>query len=236
VKVFLSHSFRAEDRHLVATIDSLLGAQDVLVATGRRLGGAAITPEILRRIETTDALVALLTRRERIGEEEAGRWTTHNWVRDEINYARGRAKPAIALVEAGVELDGAYDEHERITFDRDNPLDALLELAETIHVWREGLGVQRQVQIKPDDIGEELRNRENELTCKYRLVSPDGVPGDWRTTKPMLQPGGTILFVDGVLGDDHYIEVEVAGPDGRAQWWSPATAQLINVELRERRA
>jgi hypothetical protein len=79
VKVFLSHSFRPEDRHLVAKIDSLLGAQDVLVATGRRLGGAAITPEILRRIETTDALVALLTRRERIGEEEAGRWTTHNW-------------------------------------------------------------------------------------------------------------------------------------------------------------
>jgi hypothetical protein len=55
VKVFLSHSFRPEDRHLVAKIDSLLGAQDVLVATGRRLGGAAITPEILRRIETTDA-------------------------------------------------------------------------------------------------------------------------------------------------------------------------------------
>ncbi len=236
MKVFLSHSFRDEDRHLVAKIDSLLVAQDVLVVTGRRLGGEALTPEIMRRIDTTDALVALLTRRDRIGEEGLGRWTTHNWVRDELNYARGRNEPTIGLVEAGVELDGAYAERERIPLDRENPLDALLDLAQTIHIWKEERGVQRQVQIKPDEIGEELRNREHELTCKYRSVSPDGVPGDWRTTKPMLRPGGTILFVDGVLGDDHYIEVEVAGPDGRAQWWSPATAQLINVELRQRRA
>jgi hypothetical protein len=183
----------------------------------------------MRMIDASDALVALMTKRDELA---GGRWTTHSWVRDELNHARGKEIPAIGMVEQGVEVDGAYADRERITLDPESPLDALLDLAATIHLWKERRGFQRQVQIKPDEIGEELRNRSDELTCKYRVVSPTGDPGDWHTTKPILRPGGTILFVDGVLGDDHYIEVEVAGLDGRAQWWSHATAQLINVELR----
>jgi hypothetical protein len=65
VKVFLSHSFSSEDRELVQAVERLLNSQDMVVTTGRRLAGGQLHPEIRNRIDNSDGLVALKTRRER---------------------------------------------------------------------------------------------------------------------------------------------------------------------------
>jgi hypothetical protein len=227
-----SYSFRDEDRDLVAPVDALLSAQDVSVLRGTRLGGRPLTPEVMRRIDSTDALIALMTRRDELEAPGSGRWITHPWVRDELNHARDGSKHTIAVVEEGVELDGAYGENERISLDRENPLDALLALSETIALRRDEIGVRRRIHIRPDEIGQILRTTPG-IVCRYRFVSPEGERTEWKEAEPVPQPSGAILYVSGVRGDDHFIEVEIARGDSM-EWWSPATAQLITVDLKPR--
>jgi hypothetical protein len=86
-----------------------------LPITITRLGGEALTPAVMQRIEECDALVTLLTRRD---QKTTGKWTTHDWVRDELNHARSKSMRAVAFVENEVEAGGAYAEHERIPLDR----------------------------------------------------------------------------------------------------------------------
>lgn len=230
MKVFLSYSFRDEDRDLVGRVDSLLSTHDIAVLKGNRLGGGPLTPEVMRRIESADALIALMTKREALGGPGEGRWITHPWVRDELNHARANTKHTIAVLEREVELDGAYGENEYIALDPSNPLDALLALSETIAIWKEQIGVTRRIHIRPDEIGQILRTTPG-LTCRYRFVSPDGDRTDWKVTEPVPQPNGALLYVSGLRGDDYFIEVEVTRGDSM-EWWSPATAQLISVDLR----
>jgi hypothetical protein len=120
----------------------------------------------------------------------------------ELGHARSESKLAISLVENGVEVEGAYAEHERIPLDRSNPLDALLALSDAIRIWKEELGLSRRIQIMPPEIGQMLRTTP-ELVCRYRFVSPEGARSAWRHAEPVPQPTGAILFVSGLRGDDH---------------------------------
>ncbi|HEY5990157.1 MAG TPA: hypothetical protein VIV12_27790, partial [Streptosporangiaceae bacterium] len=128
MKVFLSYHFRG-DGDLAQAVERLLSSHDALPAKGRRLGGEQLTAEVRRLIENCDGLIALMTRREPLGDGD--RWVTHPWVRDEYGHARATDKPAIALVEDGVEVEGAYAGHEWIPLDRESPLEAFLALSET---------------------------------------------------------------------------------------------------------
>jgi hypothetical protein len=229
MKVFVSYSFRTEDGSLAKGIERLLSSLNVLVGKGNRLAGGQLTDEVRRRIDECDGLVALMTRRERLGDASADRWQTHPWVRDEYGHARAQRKPAIALVEEGVETDGAYASYERIPFDRANPLEAFLSLSETLRQWNDEAGVQRVVQIRPDELGRLFRARGG-VTCRYRFVSR-GMRGPWVEADPVLQPSGTLLYLRGVQDDETLVEVEIL-QDQSPRWWSPATSQFISVEMR----
>jgi hypothetical protein len=229
MKIFLSYSFRNDDSDLAEGIDRLLSSHNVLVAKGARLAGGLLTDEVRRRIESSDALVALMTRRDRLGED-AGRWQTHPWVRDEYGHARAQGKRAIALAEVGVESDGAYAGYERIRLDRANPLEAFLALSETLRRWKEEIGFQRVAQIRPDELGRLVRTNPR-LTCRYRYIS-GGIRHPWIEAEPVLQPSGTLLYLGGIRDDDILVEVEIL-QDQRPRWWSLATSQFISVEMRQ---
>jgi hypothetical protein len=227
VKAFLAYRFGDEDRELVGNVETLLNSHDVAVITGTRLGGKALTPAIKERIESADALVALMTRRAQIGV--SGQWSTHPWVLKELAHARTVKKRTIALVEEDVRLPTSLARLERIALDRTSPADAVLALSETIRLWKEELGNPRRLLIKPDTVGQQLLA--SGLLCRYRFVSPEGKRGTWRFSDPILQPGATVLYVDGVRGDEYHIEVQVMDNRRKVTWASMATPQLISVEL-----
>jgi hypothetical protein len=103
----------------------------------------------MERIEASDGCVAVMTRRERLGELGAERWATHPWVRDEINHARGHDVRSVALVQEGVSDAGAYGERERIPFLREAPLEAFLALLETLRLWRQEMGSTEWLGCRP---------------------------------------------------------------------------------------
>lgn len=227
--VFLAYAFRDPDRELAATVERLLASHNVRAVTGEALGGESINPEVQARIQKADGLIALLTRREQLA---SGGWTTHDWVRDEIGYARGLNPPkdAIALLEEGVSLGGAWAQNEYIPLVRASLADALLRLSETIGEWKRRAGRTLKVQILPDDLAAALAGADG-LTCRYRFVE-GGTPHPWQQSELIPETGGAFLYLRGVQ-DDFLVQIEIQRPD-RSSWFSVATSQYLPVSLRPR--
>jgi hypothetical protein len=223
-RLFLSFSFNEQDRALAAQIDRLLASHDLQVVTGARLGGAALTPAIQQKIEQCDGLVALLTRRDQLVD---GSWTTSDWLRDELNYARARGKQAIALLEEGVNVGGAYGENERIPFQRESLLDACLTLSETVSLWKRQAGRQRKVQILPTTLAQQAALAKGDVQCECRFLI-EGETTAWSKVTPILEQGGTYLYINGVQ-DEAMIQLSIK--IGQAEWLSGATNQWLAVEL-----
>lgn len=225
MKIFLGFSFRDEDKEIVELVDQLIASHLVEVKTGERLGGDQLTPAVQRRIEESDALVGVLTRRDR---RQDGKWTTHQWVLDEVGWARAKNRKVIALIEQGVDHGGMFQSHEHISMDKDGPLKALLDLSDTIGVWRRELGRTVKVQIMPDAIARKVGDGGDGLQCRHRLWL-GGAYSPWQDLTPQPEAGGTFVFVNGVQ-DEHLIQVQVQ--QTTKLWQSVATSQWIQVTLK----
>jgi len=225
MKIFLGFSFRNEDKDIVEQAGQLITSHLVDVETGERLAGEQLTPAVQQRIMNSDALVAILTRRD---SKQDGKWTTHQWVLDEMGYARANNKKAIALVEEGVDIGGMYQSHELIPLIRVNPMHALMRLSDTIGEWRKGFGRTVKVQILPDAVAKRLGSSDNGIKCRHRLWLR-GVYSDWKDLTPVPEAGGTFVFVNGVQ-EDHLIQVQIQ--QARKKWESVATSQWIQVTVK----
>lgn len=225
MKVFLGYGFRDPDRELAEWCERLFASQFAHMKTGERLGGEVLSQAVKELIDECDALVALLTRRD---AKQDGKFTTHDWVRDELGYARAKGKPAIAVVENGVDVGGMYQPNEMIPLDRANPLQAFLALAETIGLWKSNLGRTVKVQILPAPLARRVGFAENEVRCSHKLWAR-GKDGPWKSVKPIAEVGGTFVWIEGVKDDD-LIQLRIEGI-GRQPLQSPATSQWMQVEL-----
>lgn len=225
--IFLAYAYRESDHELAAQVERLLASHNVRAVSGKAVGGEAITDEVKARIEKSDGLVALLTRRDALA---GGGWTTHPWVKDEIVHARAHDKPAIALLETDVQHGGAYGENEYIPLDRANLAEALLRLSETLGEWKRKAGRTIKVQILPDDLAAQLSGA-NGLVCRYRFVE-GGTLHEWKTADLIPETGGAFLYLRGVQ-DDHLVQVEIERPQQNS-WFSVATSQHLPINLRAR--
>jgi hypothetical protein len=225
MKIFLGFAFREVDQDLAGWCDQLFASQFAHTVTGERLGGEALTPAVQARIDQCDVMVGLLTRRD---QKADGKYTTHDWVRDEITYARHRNKPAIAVVEGNVDIGGMYQENEMIPLDRANPLAAFLRLAETVGTWRREFGRTVKVQILPPPLARKVGASETGISCSHRLWSR-GKKGPWTEVTPVPEGGGTFVWIDGVKDDD-LIQLKIEGV-GRQPWQSVATSQWMQIQL-----
>jgi hypothetical protein len=224
MKIFLAFAFRDQDRDLVGYLDQLLASQYVQPVTGEGLGGEQLNPAVQQRIDKSDALLGLLTRRE---ATLAGGFTTHQWVLDEIGYARAHHKPAIALVEEGVDLGGMYQPHEYILFDRATLVPALLRASETIGLWKRESGRTVKVQILPPSLAKRIGSGANGVRCTHRLWLQGTYTG-WAEVTPVPEGGGTFLYVEGVQ-EEHLIQIRIE--DNGKVWQSRATSQWMQVAL-----
>jgi hypothetical protein len=226
--VFLGFAFREMDRDLVDYIERLLESHGLKATTGKALGGEALNEAVQARIKNADAFVGLLTRRDQIAN---GGWTTHDWIKDELRYARGQGQSAIALVETDVAIGGMEQPQEHIQLDRAAPLEAFLRLSETLAEWKRKAGRTLRVRLQPDDIAELVTAEANGVTCQYRFVDDRGQPTAYMNGRVSEEAGGIVLYVDGV-GDQHHIQVKIEAAN--RVWRSPVEPQLMQITLKPR--
>lgn len=227
MNIFMAFSYREEDKALASYVERLFASQLVKPITGERLGGEQLTQEVQKRIAGSDALVALLTHRDQL---QAGGWTTHQWVIDELAWARTNGKRAIAIVEDGVNLGGMFQPHECIPLCRANPLEAFLRLAETISGWKQEKGRMVKVQIIPETIADKLSD--DNVTCEWRFWKQGNFTA-WQKVTPVPELGGTFVYLDGVQ-DEHLVQIKA--DDAGKSWQSPATSQWMLVQLKAKGA
>jgi hypothetical protein len=225
MKIFLAFAFRPDDKELVGWIDRLLASHGVQSKTGEGLGGEQLNPAVQERIDQCDALIGLATRRD---AKQAGGFTTHQWVLDEIGYARNKGKKAILVVEDGVDIGGMYQPHEYIPLVRAEPLGTMLALSDTIGVWKHERGRTVKVQILPPTVANALGAGGNGIQCSYRLWLK-GTYSGWTTTTAVPEGGGAFVWIEGVQ-EDHLIQLQIA--DQGKLWLSPATSQWMQVSLK----
>jgi hypothetical protein len=227
--VFLSYSFRNEDRLLVSSIEDLLESHDLRAVTGEVLEGRALSDAVKIKIGQADALVALMSPRQ-AKPGIAGRFRTSDWVRDEITHARAIEKPAIALVEKSVDVEGMNAERERIPYEASDLLPTFLKLSQTIAAWKLSSGHLATVRILPDSLRRVLKREEPYLRCEYRLTrSSNGeVLLPWQQARVQVRQGGAFALLPGVRSDSQ-IELRIQFPNER--WESPATPQWLHVEV-----
>jgi hypothetical protein len=225
-RVFLAFSFRPEDRELVSGIEHLLESHNLRTVTGESVGGEALTPAVEARIDASHALIALLTPRER---KEDGRYTTHDWVRDELNYARAHHKPTIALLHTDVDLAGMYAEHERVDYDPNSPLSAFIKLSQTIGTWKRAAGRQDKIRVLPEEFGHQLTDGRRDRAGSYRLIR-SGRPGPWERAVIIREVGGAFAYLSGV-DDDSLIQLRIQF-SGHT-WISEAAAHTMHVTLKQ---
>ncbi len=225
MKIFLGYGFRDPDRELAEWCERLFASQFAHMKTGERLGGQVLSDAVRALIDDCDALVALLTRRD---AKLDGTFTTHQWVLDELGYARAQRKQAIAVVENGVDVAGMYQPHEMIPLDRANPLQAFLALAETIGLWKSNLGRPVKVQIMPPELARRLGFAADQIRCSHKLWAR-GKDGPWKPVKPIAEVGGTFVWIEGVKEDD-LIQLRIEGI-GNQPMQSPATSQWMQVQI-----
>jgi hypothetical protein len=212
---------------VVNRIGRLIASHGLVPVTGESLGGDALTPAVQRLIADSDALIALFTREKQVGR--GNRWLPTQWVQSEITAARTRGKPAIALVEPGVDVTGLFAEHEHIALDLRHPLDALLQLSETIRIWREETGRYLLVRLLPDAAAVAAQNGNSQ--CKVRLVPPQGPAGNWQPADLRVRPGGVFLGVPGVK-ENVSLDVQILNGNGLPIWKSGEFPQWMHVEMR----
>src|SRR3954452_919520 len=225
--VFLSYHYDELNTAIARRIEDLLESHNLRATTGDVLGGGVLTNEIKRQIDEADALIALFTRSQQLAN---GSWTTHEYVKNEVQHARAAEKPAIAFVEQGVDITGLYKENEFIPYTPTDALPAFLKLSRTIWSWKNRAGRIIKLQLLPEVVATDIwKSRGGGIEWQYRLSSGLRDTG-WQKAYPRKEPYGLFLFVQ-VPDDTMSIEVRVVA--GGKSWVSDATQFLMPVPLVE---
>ena len=228
MKIFLSFAF-SHGQALTRAAERLLASHDVEIITGRRLGGETVDEAVKAKILEADALVSLLTRRDKI---RSGGWTTSQAVLEELDFAHnlktmGREKRAIALIEDGVKY-ASMGNHEYISYLAEKPLEAILALSETVAKWRQEIGQEVKVQIMPANLAEKLMADE-QVTCSHRLVDRD-LFTPWRDIVAIPEEEGTFIYLRGVRAGQ---KIQLRVTEKSRTWLSPAKLPWAMIQLKE---
>ena len=226
-KVFLSISFRDEDRQINSKVEQLIVSHNLTPVTGKRAGGQPLRARIFQQIEKSDALVAVMSRREPINGGPA--YTTSPWVMDELNHGRDQKINTISLVEEGVQIGGAYTDHERIHFKRETFADTLLALSTTLGLWKYEAGRTVKMLITSPELLSNPRFFTNQMRIEYRYLVEAEMTG-WQPINMIREAGSAVVYLPGVQ-DDHLIQLAVR--DGPNQWESDFVHQSIAIELKQ---
>jgi hypothetical protein len=225
MKIFLSFSFSA-GQELTRAVERLLASHDIVPITGRQLGGEQVDTAVEEKIIKADALISLVTKKATVGP---GEQPTSQPVLQEYYFARTKKMRAIAVIEDGLKFEDMSNK-EKIKYEVDKPLEAILRISETIAEWRRDMGQELKVQILPATLAEKFENNEP-LTCSHRLVEND-MWSPWKEVQAIPEEEGTFVYLRGVrMG--HRIQLRVMEQQQKVTWQSRAKLPWAMLQLKE---
>jgi hypothetical protein len=118
--IFLSFSYRPEDKELVEGFKMLLETSGFMIITGEKNPMGSLSRNILQKIQQAEKCIVVMTCRDK---KENGKFTTSSWLLEEKGAAIALGKPCLMLVEDGIddkEIGGLQGDDQRLHFSRNN--------------------------------------------------------------------------------------------------------------------
>ncbi len=221
-RIFLSYHFDDEIKPLARNLERLIRSHDLEVVDGQRLAGQPLSPAVQQLIESCEAMVILLTKREQ--------GKSNDWVKHERTTAYNLKIPFIAVVEQGVQDNGPFDAFEYINYEPGNFLEPILKVSETIFKWKLDIGEVIEAYLEPDTIVNAVReNIDKSEIVRFRFFDQRNQWGEWK--KPVIKPaaGGVSLYLDGVKKDS---EIQVQVRTDQNTWHSDVINQNLRISVK----
>jgi hypothetical protein len=173
MKIFVSYSFRAENRWVDEYVVPLIECFGHQVVTGRMLDAGPLDEEVRRRISQCRRVLCFVTRAEPRYDQNGAlvRYMPPDWVRDELMMARGANRDAIEFRESGVTYGGAAPFRAFWDFDREQLPKLLVDLALRLAEWPVGR-LQLRLAV-PDEFRVEIAQAANASTLRARCAAID---------------------------------------------------------------
>jgi len=189
MKIFVAFGYNERDKWIPNLVFPIIKAFGDEVVSGEEVQGEQITDAVIREITQSNALMAFVTRRDKIS---GNRWTTHRWVTDELSNAIAFKIPVAEIREIGVdEQGGIAGDRQRIIYNETERDKCLVEIVKTIGNWHSSATVE--MQLLPDKWVRTVRPllRNPGLRCTYQILEQSGVMSE--------EIPGTILPITGGL-------------------------------------
>jgi hypothetical protein len=222
-RIFLSYTynphpdFAAETDRLQRAARVVAESLDLQVLDGIDLAGRAIDPEIERRIDEADGLVALFTPQ----ADATGNPVTPPYVSDEYQFARTSGKNAIRLIHERLSPGGMGRNEEYIHLREGEELNAVLKLVRTLALWKRQAGRPVLVMIEPSDLGDRFRADAVGHVCQYQYLANYTYSG-WERATIWPEPGSTYAHLPRVPRESKIkLRLAVDGEQWESQFCSP---------------
>lgn len=129
--VFVSYNFGEKNKEITKKFIDFISTFDVAVSLGSETDTKSISEKVKSKIESADIIIAITTKDE---QNNKGNWSPSKWIIEEMSYSLASKKEIIWLKEKGCIIDGGiFGDKEYISFERENPADAFIKLAEVLN-------------------------------------------------------------------------------------------------------
>lgn len=228
MNIFIGFGYNSNDQWIKDLVFPLVQSFDATVVTGEDLHGEIISQEVANRIKRADGILAFLTPREAM---MSGRFTTHQWVRDELITAIENKIPAVEIREVSVDSQGGIaGDRQRIEFSINDKAKLLVTLAKKLSEWRRALRSKR-LFLLPRDIVQDARpfiNRED-LKCTYQFMTGN-IQSEVYKARPFKFGQGLCIDIYHVPSDESLVQITLTGP--QFEWSSDyESVQLLSINL-----
>ena len=114
MKIFVGFGYNQRDAWIKEIVFPIIESFDAEILSGENLQGLVLADGVKEKITECDALLGFFTPRD---EKANGKFTTHDWVRDEFTFALNSGKEAVPVVESKVDWnDGMAGNRQRVEF------------------------------------------------------------------------------------------------------------------------
>ncbi len=230
MNIFIGFGYNDNDKWIKDLVFPLVQSFDATIVTGEDLHGQILSLEVADRIKRADGVLAFLTQRDAMTN---GKFTTHQWVRDELITAINHKVPAVEIREINIDAQGGIvGDRQRIEFALDDKAKLLVELAKMLSAWRRNLKARR-LFLMPRDIVQDARayiNKED-LKCTYQFMNGSKESEIYKA-KPFKFGQGLCVDIYNVPSEDSLVQVTITGP--HFEWSSDyESVQLLSINLQK---
>jgi hypothetical protein len=213
MRVFVGFGYNARDSWIEEQVIPILRCVGFTVVHGKGMEGQVLHPEVMRRLDQSEAAIGFFTIRDGQGDAD---FTSHIWVRDELVYAVSQKIPVIPIRENDVKVpEGLLGNRQYIPLDQNDRLRCLHQLLLAL-----GQQQSRRVRLDPSDdtLGANLwkwwKGRgQSRFVIQYRTRNPEGLESNFRSGRlevfenafylNLLEvSNGTLVEVEGRLNDN----------------------------------